>query len=71
MSGVRDWLRRDDPEPDDDDDEEPTITVLDEIDELRQQSIERGDPKWFPRGGGPELVRLVGERRRRERQRSR
>jgi hypothetical protein len=39
------------------------LTVFDELDELYWQRDVRGDPRWFPGGGGPELARLARERR--------
>jgi hypothetical protein len=55
------WLRALSPSAPDDD---VPVTVFAEMDELHAQRVERNDPVWFPRGGGPELARLARRRRR-------
>ena len=64
VSGVRDWLRT---LSEDEAAEDAEIGILDEMDELREQRVERRNSVWFPRGGGAELARLAAERRRRTR----
>jgi hypothetical protein len=53
------WLQR----PAEPVDDEP-VDIFDELDELHDQRVERGDARWYPSGGSDELVRLVRERRR-------
>lgn len=63
LDGI-DWLNS--TEPDSSVEETEQQRVLEQLDAVNDERVERGDPKWWPPGPEPEnLERLVEDRRRR------